>query len=302
MSEKILILDSNSVLHRAFHALPPLCTKEGFPTGAIYGFFLLLFKLLKEKNPQYFAFCFDFPAKTFRHQKFKNYKAQRPKTSQELVFQIQKTKEILDAFSFPIFEKEGFEADDLIGTLVEKLPSNLEKIIVSGDSDVFQLIRKDVKVYFLGKNKTEVLFDEKKVKEKFFGILPSQIPDFKALVGDASDNISGVSGVGEKTGAFLISKYKTAQNLLENIQKDPEIKDSTKKAILKEKEKILENLELLKIRKDLDLSFSLDQLKWQGYNKEKVIALFEKLEFKSLIKRLPEIEKFQKTPKPLSLL
>lgn len=148
MEKLILILDSNSILHRAFFALPKLTTKDGQPTNAIYGFLLVFFKLKREFKPDYIFACFDFPAKTFRHEKFKEYKSTRPKMPEDLAFQIPKLKEILKAFKIPILEKEGFEADDLIGTLCQKFPND-EKIIVTGDSDLFQLINEKTKIYFL---------------------------------------------------------------------------------------------------------------------------------------------------------
>lgn len=289
MNERLLILDSNAILYRAFHALPLLTTTQGQPTNAVYGFLLLFFKLEREFKPNYLCACFDFPAKTFRHKKFKDYKAKRPPTPKDLVSQIPILKEILKAFQILILEKEGYEADDIIGTLIEKTPENLEKIIVTGDIDIFQLIRENVKVYFLSRGVKEgFLFDPQKVKEKFFGLNPWQIPDFKALVGDASDNIPGIKGIGPKTAASLLLKYQNISHLLENLPKENEISFSQKQEILKKKEKILENLEILKIDSNVPISFSLDQMKRKNYNEEKIKELFEKLEFKSLLKKFSQ--------------
>lgn len=305
MSEKFLILDSNAILYRAFHALPALTTSSGQPTNAIYGFLLLFFKLIREINPDFLCACFDFPAKTFRHQKFKDYKAKRPPTPKDLASQLPILKEILGVLGIFSFEKEGYEADDLIGTLIDLLPKDLEKIIVSGDMDILQLVSDKVKVYFLARGVKEgVLFDIEKVKEKFSGLEPWQIPDYKALVGDPSDNIPGVKGIGPKTAVFLLSKYKNLYNLLENIQKDNEISPLQKETILKQREKILENLELLKIEKKVPLSFSLDQMRWGNYNEEKIKEIFQRLEFKSLLRRLPELQRKEasKEKKNLQLL
>jgi len=210
MPERFLILDGNSILYRAFFALPELKNKKGELTNAVYGFLLVLFKLIKELKPKYLAVCFDFPAPTFRHKEFKEYKATRPPTPKDLVSQIPKLKEILKSFSIPYFEMEGFEADDLIGTLVKNSPKNIEKIIATGDLDTLQLVGKNTKVYFLQRGvKKAQIFDPEKVKEKYGGLNPEQIPDFKALVGDTSDNVPGIEGIGPKTKEKLLKKYKS---------------------------------------------------------------------------------------------
>jgi len=165
MAERLLILDANSILHRVYHALPPLTTKKGELVNAIYGFLLVLFRVIKEFKPDYICACFDFPAKTFRHEKFKEYKAQRPPCPKDLASQIPKLKEILNAFKIPFFEKEGYEADDLIGTIVSKC-QGLEKIIVSGDLDNLQLVSKETKVFVLSGVKKSILYDEKEVEKK----------------------------------------------------------------------------------------------------------------------------------------
>jgi DNA polymerase-1 len=291
--EKALILDSNSILHRAFHALPSLTTKKGENTGAIYGFLLVLFKAIREIKPDYLFACFDFPAKTFRHRIFEGYKIQRPPTPKDLIPQILKLKEILKAFNISVFEKEGFEADDLIGTICEKLKEK-EKIILSGDYDNLQLVNEKTKVWVLKKKVKETfLFDIVKVREKF-KILPNQIPDFKALVGDPSDNIPGIPGIGDKIATMLILEFGSLERLYQELEKNSEkvqkLNPKIKKSLIENEEKILLNKELVKIKKDVPIDFDLEKLRWEKYSKEKVISLFRELEFQSLIKRLPEIE------------
>jgi DNA polymerase-1 len=298
MPEKFLILDSNSILYRAYFALPKLTTKKGEVVNGIYGFLLVLFKLIKEIKPKYIGACFDFPAPTFRHKEFKEYKAKRPKMPDDLILQIPRLKEILEAFSIPIFEKKNFEADDLIGTLVNFSPKEIEKIIVTGDFDTLQLVDRNVKVYFLQRGVKEAqIFDREKVKEKFEGLKPEQIPDFKALVGDPSDNILGIEGIGPKTARELLLKYKSIENILNNIERDPKIKENLKKKILNNKEKLLLNLKLAKIEKNIPLKVEFEKLKFGNYNEEKVKKVLEKFEFKSLIKRLEDLKSESKNLK-----
>lgn len=220
-----LIIDSNSVLHRAFHALPLLSTKNGEIVNAVYGFCLVFLKALKEINPSFVAAVFDLPGPTFRHEASKEYKAKRPPTPKELCEQFEKAKEILKAFNVPIFEKQGWEADDLIGTLSKKVLKNqnsleIETFILTSDSDIFQLVDAQTKVYASNKGlKDTILYDYDKVKEKYQGLLPSQLIDYNALKGDPSDNIAGVPGIGEKTALKLIKEFGTLENLYESIEK-----------------------------------------------------------------------------------
>jgi DNA polymerase-1 len=288
MADKFLILDSNSILYRAFFALPKLTTKKGEIVNGVYGFLLLFFKLIKELKPDFVGACFDFPAPTFRHEKFKEYKAKRPPTPKELSLQIPILKEVLESFHIQIFEKEGFEADDLIGTLIHLAPKEIEKIIVTGDFDTLQLVSKNVKVYFLQKGvKKSLIFDEKKVREKYGGLSPCQIPDFKALVGDPSDNIIGIEGIGPKTAISLLLKHK---NLKEILKKAEKLNFPQREKFLENKEKILLNLKLATIKKDVNLPFDIEKLKFKDYNEKEVEKVFRKLGFKSLIKRLKELK------------
>src|SRR4030042_4925258 len=185
--KRILIIDANSIIHRAFHALPILTTKKGEITNAVYGFLLVFLKAIKDFHPDYLAACFDLPAPTFRHEKYKLYKAKRPKAPEELYQQIPIIKKVLESFSVPVFEKQGFEADDVIGTLAQlslrkQILPPIENIIVSGDLDALQLINKQTKLFALRKGvKDVVLYDKDLVKERFQGLLPEQVLAFNAL-------------------------------------------------------------------------------------------------------------------------
>jgi len=298
--KKLIIIDSNSVLHRAYHALPSLTTKKGEVVNALYGFLLVFFKVIKEFRPEYIVACFDFPAPTFRHKEFKDYKAKRPPTPPDLKEQIPKIKDVLKVFNVPIFEKEGFEADDLIGTIAylakeKKEFVETEAIIISGDLDLLQLVDSQTKVFLLRKGvKDTVLYDEEKVKEKYSGLKPEQISDFKALKGDSSDNLSGIVGIGEKTTIDLLKKFENLENLFKEIEqqskKAKELSPKLKILLSKEKEKAFFFKTLTEIEKNIPLDFNQEKCRWKEYDKEKATKVLEDFEFHSLIKRLPEID------------
>jgi len=289
--KKLIIIDSNSIIHRAYHALPPLTTKKEELVNAVYGFLLVFFKAIREFQPDFIAATFDFPAPTFRHKKYKEYKAKRPPAPEELYQQIPKVKEVLEAFNVPIFEKEGFEADDIIGTIAHLAPKRqiipeVETIILSGDLDVLQLINPKTKIYSLRKGvKDIVLYDENLVKEKFQGLTPQQLLDFKALKGDPSDNIPGVTGIGEKTAIELIKEFGSLENLYQNLAK---LKPKLKESLLLQKEQAFLSKELAEIKTNVPIDFNLKKCQWREYDKEKITKILSSLEFQSLIKRLPE--------------
>jgi len=300
--KRLIVIDSNALIHRAYHALPPLTTKKGELVNAIYGFLLVFFKAIKEFQPDFIAATFDFPAPTFRHQKYKLYKAHREKAPEELYQQIPKVKEILENFNVQIFEKEGYEADDLIGT-ISKLASTplfspkrggpeIETIILTGDLDALQLVDKNTKVYTLRKGvKDTVLYDKEKVKEKYQGLTPAKLIDFKALRGDPSDNIPGVFGVGEKTAIALIKEFGSLENLYKELEGDTEkakkIKQSLRKKLLDHKEQAFVSKMLVEIKLDAPVDFNLEKCRWGEYDKEKVAQIFKNYEFQTLLKRLP---------------
>jgi len=302
MGKKLLIIiDSNSIIHRAYHALPPLATKKGELVNAVYGFLLVFLKAIREFQPDFIAACFDFPAPTFRHQKFKEYKAKRPPAPDELYKQIPKVKEILEGFNVPIFEKEGFEADDIIGTISKLAPKKqvlpeIETIILSGDSDALQLVNPQTKVYSLrNRVKDTVLYDEQLVKEKYQGLSPEQLVDFKALRGDPSDNIPGVTGVGKKTAIELLLKFGSLENLYkeieENSEKAKELKPKLRETLLRYQDQAFLSKTLACLESNVPIDFNLEKCRRTKYDKEKVTRILKNLEFYSLIKRLPRSKK-----------
>ena len=291
MEKRLIIIDSNALLHRAFHALPPLMKKDGQETGAVYGYLLTLFKAIKDLNPSHIVACFDTKAKTFRHEKFQEYKAQRPLTPSGIVSQIPITKEVLDAFKIPVFAKDGVEADDLIATICTIAPTqekDLEIFIVTGDLDNLQLVNKNVKVYTLGKGiKDTIIYDINKVKERF-GVEPSQMVDFKALTGDVSDNIPGVEGIGKKTAAEIIQRYDNIKNLYDELSTDTAVlKPKVKEALKQNKEMAFLSRELAEMKKDVDIDFKINDCKFGIFKKEEVENKLYQLEFNSLINKLP---------------
>lgn len=287
-----LIIDANSVIHRAFHALPPLTLKKtGEQVGAVYGFLLVFLKAIKDFHPDFIAVCFDSLSPTFRSDKFKEYKAKRKKAPQVLYDQIPKIKEILKEFNVVFFEKEGFEADDIIGTLARLAPQKqvlpkIETVILSGDSDTFQLVDDNTKVYFLQKGVKEmVLYGEKNVKAKYKGLAPKQLLDFRALRGDPSDNIPGVFGIGEKTAIDLLNQFGSLEGIYENIVL---IKDNIKKKLIDHKEEAFFSKKLAEIEKYVPIDFNIKECEWrEKYNRQKAEEEIKKFEFYSLINRLP---------------
>jgi DNA polymerase I len=286
--KRLLIIDSNSVIHRAYHALPPLTTEKGEVVGAVYGFLLVFLRALKEFKPDFAVACFDVKGPTFRHEKYGDYKAKRPPLPEDLGRQIARVKELLPVFGIPVFGKEGFEADDLIGTIAEAAPKenpSLEVIILSGDTDTMQLVNEKTKVYNLRRGvKDIVLYDEEMVKEKYQGLEPSQLLDLRALKGDASDNIPGVPGIGEKTALDLLLEYETLENIYDNIAL---IKGKIREKLMENKEGAFFSRELAEIKKDVPLGFSLENCRWKGYDKEAAAKALKEMEFYSLIDRLP---------------
>ncbi|KKS82747.1 MAG: polymerase protein [Candidatus Wolfebacteria bacterium GW2011_GWC1_43_10] len=209
----LLLIDANSLIHRCFHALPPLSNKKGEPTGALYGVANILLKIIQSKKPDFAAALFDRPEPTFRKQRFADYKIHRPPTPDELAPQLAGAHKLFESFSIKTLEAPGYEADDLIGTLAQKFRNDARILILTGDLDSLQLVengRVIVETFKKGISQT-ARYDEEAVEERY-GIRPPQMIDYKALVGDASDNIPGVPGVGPKTASAILKKYKTLDN------------------------------------------------------------------------------------------
>jgi DNA polymerase-1 len=298
---KFIIIDGNALLHRAWHALPPLYTKKGELVNVVYGFAMIFLKVLKELNPTHFVVVFDRKAPTFRHKIFEKYKAQRVKQPDEFYNQFPRVKELLEVFNIPVFEKDGYEADDLIGTISNQLTminlkSPIETIIVTGDLDTLQLINENTKVYTLKKGITEtIIYDAKTVQERY-NLSPKQMIDFKALRGDPSDNILGVKGIGEKTAVDLLKKFGNLEKIYEIALKatNDQIKDKIKRTLLEHKDEAFLSKKLVTILKDAPIQIELEKCELKNFDQEKIIKLFQELEFKSLLNKLAEITKTQK--------
>jgi len=286
--EKLTLIDGNALLYRAFYALPPLTNSQGTPTGAIYGFTRILWKLLKEEKPDYLACAFDKGKKTFRHKEYKEYKISRPKMPSDLAAQISPTKEIVKGLGIPIFESDEYEADDLLGTLAKKGEGKGLKVeIFTADKDAFQIVSPSIYILRPKKGISDTqIFGEENVKKKF-GISPSQVPDFLALTGDSSDNIPGVPGIGPVSATQLIREFGNLENLMNNLDK---LSLKRRKLLSKHKKQAELSKRLATIITSLPLKIDLEELKIKKPKKEALLPLFEKLEFRELIKEfIPSI-------------
>lgn len=285
--ERLLILDSNSLMNRAFYAIPPLTTTEGVHTNAVYGFTNMLFKMKEELRPDYIVAAFDRKAPTFRHKEYEDYKAGRKKMPPELGEQFPIIKEILGLLAVNIYEIDGFEADDIIGTLAKFAEKNgIEVFIVTGDRDALQLASENIKVVITKKGVTETAVYDEAAFIKEFGVTPTQYIDVKGLMGDKSDNIPGVPGVGEKTAFKLIETYGSIEGVLSNID---EISGKKLKENLETySEQAIFSKKLATIMTEVPIDFDLDDIKSQhAYNREELKKMFFKLQMKSLLAKLP---------------
>ena len=294
----LVLIDAHAVLHRAYHALPNFTSPKGEPTGALYGFAAFILKVIRELKPNYIVACYDLPKPTFRHAAYKEYKGKRPKMDDALVPQINRSRDILNAFKIPVYDAPGFEADDILGTIAEQLKTKNQKlktIIASGDLDTLQLVEDDdVVVYTLSKGiKESVIYNEDKVKERY-GFEPKLLPDYKGLRGDPSDNIMGIRGIGEKSGSELIQKFGDLENLYKKLKKNREdflkvgIKERIIKLLEENEEEALFSKTLAEIRRDAPIEFSIEESAWKdGFDLEKIKKMFGEFGFNSLISRLP---------------
>ncbi|MBI5466385.1 MAG: DNA polymerase I [Candidatus Kerfeldbacteria bacterium] len=305
-SEKFVVFDGNALLHRAFHALPPLTTSEGLLVNAVYGFTTIFLRVLKELKPQYVAVTFDRREPTFRHKAFAAYKAQRLRQPQELYDQLALIKEVVRAFRVPIFEVAGFEADDLIGTLclrIRQEQATVECVIVTGDLDTLQLVDPKTSVFTLkrGVNDT-IIYNEAAVAERY-GLKPAQLVDYKALRGDPSDNIPGVRGIGEKTALELIKTFGSLEALYAAVKqgsgKVKHFSAKVRELLYSSEAEARLSKELVTIVRKVDFDFDLAQCRLRSFDYERLVALFHKLGFKSLLSRLPELQqKLALSPAP----
>ncbi len=298
-NKKLIIIDGNALIHRSFHALPPtLTTRDKTIVNAVYGFSSFLLKALDELSPDYVVLTLDEKGPTFRHKKYKEYKATRKKAPDELYKQIPLVREVAKAFNIPTYSRSGFEADDLIGSIVKSLEKEkeLEKIIITGDLDTLQLIDNTTKVYTMSRGLSDtIIYDQSRVEDRY-GLKPDQIIDYKALRGDPSDNIPGVSGIGEKTATDLLQLFGTLDNLYKHIDKNPEspeIKPRTLQALKDNKDKAYLSKSLATIEKEVEINFQLEECLLLNFDIKKVKKIFLEFEFTSLVSRLEKLKIFQ---------
>ncbi|HEY0907722.1 MAG TPA: DNA polymerase [Candidatus Paceibacterota bacterium] len=304
MSQRLLLLDSHAILHRAYHGMPDFSTSTGIPTGALYGLCTMIFSAVDQLKPDYIVATYDLPKPTHRHEAYKDYKAGRAKTDSELISQIVKSREIYDVLGIPVFDKEGFEADDMLGTIVEKILTekqfkDVEVIIASGDMDTLQLVTgQRVRVYTLKKGiKDVIIYDEKAVRERF-GFGPELLPDYKGLRGDPSDNIKGIKGIGEKTATTLITTFGGVADIYKALEgdggrerfKEAGITDRIVDLLVGGRDDADFSRVLATIRRDAPIDWKLPTKCWKdGVDVERATALFAELEFRTMTSRLKNL-------------
>lgn len=290
---KLVIIDAHSVLHRAYHALPPLTTKKGEPINAVYGFVSMLLRTIQDLKPTHLIIAFDRKEPTFRKKVFADYQAHRPETDKDLSVQFAKAREVVSAFGIPIYDKAGYEADDVIGTVVKKAEKKINHVvIVTGDRDILQLVSKQTKVYLPIRGLSEaILMGEEEVFEKL-GVKPSQVDEYKALVGDPSDNYKGVPGIGPVTAVELLSQYKDLDDIYKNIGKiDERVAKKLKNG--KKSAKMSQKLAVIVTNVPIKIDFQ-KAAKWRVDDK-KVFDLFAEYGFATLTKRVRKVgEQIQK--------
>jgi DNA polymerase-1 len=285
----LLLFDGNALMHRAFHALPPLTQpKTGELVNAVYGFASTLLKVFADFKPTHWAVAFDRPTPTFRHEMFEEYKAQRPETPKELKSQIRKVHQLVEAFHIPVFEIDGFEADDILGSLSKQADEQgIETVIVTGDNDMLQAVLPRVKTLAPRRGFTDtVLYDEEAVEQKY-GIKPEQLADLKALAGDVSDNIPGLPGIGEKTATKLLQQYGSLGGIYDHVE---DVTPGKLQDTLREyRTQAFRNKELSTIVNDVPIKLDLKTCQVSHYDRNEVVRLFQELEFIKLLPRLPQV-------------
>ena len=297
--KRLILLDTHAILHRAYHAMPDFSTAAGVPTGALYGLSTMLFKIVDDLKPDYIVAAYDLPKKTFRHEVYEGYKAGRKTIDDALSTQLGASKKLLEDFGIPVYSCPGFEADDMLGTIVEQLKDDkdIEIYIATGDMDTLQLVdKKRVKVFTLRKGITDtIVYDEAAVNERY-GFGPEHIVDYKGLRGDPSDNIIGVPGVGEKTATILITQFGTIENMYKVLKKNPEkvkaagVTDRLMVILLENEEEALFSKTLATISRNAPVEFILPEKTWQlGVDPTHLEKTFTELEFKSLVPRVKKM-------------
>ncbi len=294
--KRLVLIDGNSLLHRAYHGYPRFTAPSGEVVGAVYGFTSMLLTALEKLSPTYVAIAWDVGKKTFRTEQYAEYKAGRAETDQELVDQIDRTKQIVTALNIPQFGVTNYEADDVIGTLATqaiKSDKKVQVVIVTGDRDALQLVEDDRVVVYMpagggafSKDRGVSLFDETAVKAKY-NLTPKQIIDLKALMGDASDNIKGVAGVGQVTATKLLEQAGSVEQIYKKLE-SLKITPRVKKLLEDGKDSAFLSKDLATINKETPIKLSWKNCELADYNREKVLAIFDELAFKSLVNKLPK--------------
>jgi len=293
-----LVLDGNALLHRAWHALPPLTTKDGLVVNAAYGFAMITEKMIETYRPDYMAVAWDLPGGTFRDEIYEDYKAGREEKEQELYDQIDIIKEILEAFGIPCLEAEGYEADDIIGTLSARASKKGYKtLIVTGDLDALQLVDDDVHVVFFVKGISQTkIYDREAVQERY-GLTPEQVIDYKALRGDSSDNIPGLKGVGDKTATTLLQAHETVEGIYDAIERG-EVPEKFAKKFRGFEEDVETSKTLVTIVRDVKTGFRFPQAKMSPPDYEALLPLYRNLEFRTLLRKHGDVEGTRELPPP----
>lgn len=295
--DKLVLIDGNAILHRAFHALPPLTTKRGEPINAVYGLISMLLRVIQDLKPTHIAVCFDTPEPTFRNKVFKEYQAQRPQTLNELITQFEKARRVIKAFGIPYYEKPGYEADDVIGTIANKVKEDV--IIVTGDRDILQLVTPRIKVYMpvIGMSEGKLMGEEEVLIK--MGVKASLIDDYKALVGDPSDNYSGVPGIGPKTAIKLLEEFGTLDEIYKNIDK---VSPKTAKLLREGQKQSKISKKLATIVKDVPLKIKIEDCAAWDVDSKVVLDLFAEYGFKTLTERVKKVGKELDQQKQIRLI
>lgn len=289
-SKKLLLIDGNAILHRAYHALPhSLTTSKGEPINAVYGFVSMLIRIITDLKPTHIAVCFDTPVETLRKSQYVGYQAHRPRMESDMSSQFEITYKVLDAMNIPIYKKERYEADDVIGTITDQCKGKVDEVVVvTGDRDILQLVNDKEKIFLympvkgLAKAK---LYKEADVIERM-GVKPTQIVDYKGLAGDPSDNYPGVSGIGPKTAVDLIKKYDTLENIYHNLGEIPERQS---KKLAEGAESAAMSKMLATIVKDVPITFKLDDAGKWNISSPETLEYFREIGFKTLTNRVQQM-------------
>ncbi|MFA6017280.1 MAG: 5'-3' exonuclease H3TH domain-containing protein [Patescibacteria group bacterium] len=294
--QTLLLIDGNAIMHRAYHALPPFKAADGTPTNVVYGYLSMLNKVVVDFKPDYLISCFDTPKATFRNKLFKEYQSQRPKIDDDFIIQIPLVKQALDAAGIERMEKDGFEADDLIGTITRIFEKNKFRVVIlTGDKDIFQLITDNVFVAAPQLGLANIKIFDKSEVEKKLDVAPNQIVEYKALAGDPSDNYPGAPGIGPKTASKLIHQFGTVEQIYQNIEKVES--EKVREILKKEKDSVFVSKKLATIMTDVEIGLDIEKLKFKGFNK-KLMDFLTQYQMNTLTKRIFSLKDVERKEEP----